>query len=117
VVVDGSVVDTTSILSHAVPVFARGATFAHGDNRTPGSVNIPIVCGGVLIQPGDIVLGELDGIIVVPRVDAEAVLVAAEEKTARLRTIAARLRETGETLLDVNGGRGMISDAGVQWVD
>ena len=52
----------------------RRSTTGHVGGNGPGSINVPIVCGGIIVNPGDIVLGDEDGIIVIPRLLAEEVL-------------------------------------------
>ncbi len=74
VVVDGAWRDRAEIRRARFPVFSRAwqATGPHKDR--PGSVNVPIACGGVLVRPGDIVVGDDDSVIVVPLEAAEGVL-------------------------------------------
>jgi 4-hydroxy-4-methyl-2-oxoglutarate aldolase len=117
VVVDGAVMDTRAILSREVPVFCRGSHPSHGTWEKPGSINVPVSCGGVLVEPGDIVCGDLDGVIVVPRRDAERVLLACEEKTARLRQAGAEITAAKSTLFDRRGGKEMVKKCGVEWID
>lgn len=117
VVVDGAVMDTRAILSREVPVFCRGSYPAHGTWEKPGSVNVPVAAGGVVVQPGDIICGDLDGVIVVPRADAERIIVAVEEKSARIRQTGKEMIAAKSTLFDRRGGKQMLKDRGVEWVD
>ncbi len=74
-VVDGLVRDLERIRELAdFPVFARGVTPIGPLHRGPGEINHPIAAGGIVVQPGDIVLGDLNGVVVVPRTSAEDVL-------------------------------------------
>lgn len=118
VVVDGAVMDTRAIITRDVPVFCRGSHPAHGTRERPGSVNVPVNCGGVIVNPGDILLGDLDGLVVVRREAAAQVLAACEEKTAFLRRSAAAMGG-GEpkTFFDLVGGKETIRRSGVEWVD
>lgn len=79
VVVDGAWRDRSEIRVARFPVFARAwqPTGPHKD--WPGSVNVPITCGGIVVNPGDILVGDDDGVIVVPRESAVEVLERAQE--------------------------------------
>jgi RraA family protein len=82
-VVDGYVRDLPEILPLDFPVFARGTTPIGPLHRGPGEINYPICCGGVVVNPGDIVVADGFGVVIVPRESAEEVLtrlVAYEEK-------------------------------------
>jgi 4-hydroxy-4-methyl-2-oxoglutarate aldolase len=116
IVVDGAVMDTRAILEREVPVFCRGSHPSHGTREKPGSVNVPVSCAGVIVNPGDLVFGDLDGIVVVRREDAAAVLAACEEKTARLRQAAGAMTQ-GKTFFDIVGGKEPFVRAGVKWID
>jgi regulator of RNase E activity RraA len=76
VVADGAVRDVTDLQQEGLPVFARGTAVIVGGHDGPGEVNVPVACGGVVVRPGDIVVGDEDGIVVVPLEEAEAVLKA-----------------------------------------
>lgn len=81
VVVDGYTRDTRAIVALGFPVFCRGIHPADSLGRLDvAEHDVPIDCGGVLVQPGDFVLADDDGVVVVPRDLAEPVLAAAEEK-------------------------------------
>jgi len=73
IVCDGLVRDVTGLLKVGIPVFARGikpnSAFKHG----PGEVNMGVSCGGVAIGPGDIIVGDRDGVVAVPLAEAEQV--------------------------------------------
>jgi RraA family protein len=74
-VVDGLVRDLDGILElGTMPVFARGTTPIGPLHRGPGEVNHPVACGGVVVHPGDIVVGDADGVVVVPKDVARTVL-------------------------------------------
>lgn len=66
-VVDGLVRDLPAIRQLDLPVFARGATPIGPLHRGPGEINFPICCGGVVVHPGDIIVGDAMGVVVVPR--------------------------------------------------
>ena len=102
-VVDGLVRDLPGI--HALrdlPVFARGVTPIGPLHRGPGEINYPISCGGIVVHPGDVIVGDLNGVVVVPREFAPELL--------------ARLSERAAVEADYNAAiaRGEFSNA---WVD
>lgn len=83
VIVDGAVRDVDEIRKMGFPVFTR-AISPHGSVKAvPGSVNIPIQCGGVTVNPGDIILGDDDGVVVVPQDSAAEVIRRANERDAK----------------------------------
>jgi 4-hydroxy-4-methyl-2-oxoglutarate aldolase len=81
VVIDGYTRDTRAIIAMDFPVFCRGIHPADSLGRLDvAEHDVPIDCGGVLVQPGDLILADDDGVVVVPRAVAEPALAAAEEK-------------------------------------
>jgi RraA family protein len=101
-IVDGLVRDVAGMLEAGVPVFARGVTPRGPLHRGPGELNYPIACGGVSVSPGDLIMANTDGVVVVPRKSAVAVLERAEAKVAKEADYVAAVR------------RGEFSNA---WVD
>jgi 4-hydroxy-4-methyl-2-oxoglutarate aldolase len=88
VIIDGAVRDTEAIIALGFPVFARGVSIRGPQKKASGHINVPIVCGGATVHPGDIVLGDRDGIVVVPESNLDQVLATAlkrEEAEASLR--------------------------------
>lgn len=73
-VADGAVRDASEIQQDGLPTFARGITTVMGPIDGPGEVNVPIACGGVVVNPGDIVVADEDGIVVIRPSEAEEVL-------------------------------------------
>lgn len=80
VVIDGAVRDLDDIVKFGLPVFAKAVTPAGPHKGWGGRVNMTLSCGGLVIQPGDILVGDADGIVAVPRLDAASVLAKAEAK-------------------------------------
>lgn len=81
-IIDGGVRDITGISETGLPVFARSITprnYHYPFGQPFGSVNRPVVCAGVLVNPGDIIVASDEGVVVVPRVMAEKVTAAAEK--------------------------------------
>jgi RraA family protein len=83
VVVDGAMRDADSIGKMNFPVYARGINPRGPYKAGPGEINVPISCGGVVVHPGDIVAGDADGVLVIPRLDGDAVLARAKRKLAQ----------------------------------
>ncbi|MDY4011426.1 MAG: RraA family protein [Fusobacterium gastrosuis] len=82
IILDGPIRDIAEIGTWDFPVFATGTTPGGPYKEGPGEVNVPIACGEVSVNPGDIIVGDADGIIVIPRRDAEAILVDAKKVQA-----------------------------------
>jgi 4-hydroxy-4-methyl-2-oxoglutarate aldolase len=79
-IIDGAVRDGTELAESGFPVFPRGVCPRGGEKDGPGQVNMPISCGGVAVNPGDMVVGDGDGVVVVPRHMAEATIEAAQKR-------------------------------------
>lgn len=82
-VVDGVIRDIAAIRELDYPVFSLGTTVAAGNKNGGGVVGVPISVGGVTVQPGDFIIGDIDGVVVVPQEDAEQIAEAAEAKLAK----------------------------------
>jgi len=82
IIVDGVIRDLIGVRSLNFPVFSRGTTVAASFKNGAGEINVPISCGGVPIAPGDIIVGDADGVVVIPQADAEKVL---EKALAKLK--------------------------------
>ena len=80
VVIDGAIRDVAWIREHRFPVFAAGVTHRGPYKNGPGEINGPIALDGMVIQPGDLVIGDDDGLLCVPYDDAAAVLKLAQAK-------------------------------------
>lgn len=94
VIIDGFTRDTRAIAEMQFPVFCRGIHPADSLGRLEVVAhNVPIVCGGVAIQPGDLVLADHDGVVVVPQTIAEQTLQAAEEKVRGENMVRQKLAE------------------------
>lgn len=82
-VADGLVRDAGETRQRGFPVFARGVIPIPGAKRGPGTIGEPVTCGGVRVEPGDLVVADEEGIVVVPAARATEVLQAAEARAAR----------------------------------
>lgn len=80
IVINGAVRDVTELRLSTVPVFAAGVTHRGPYKNGPGEINFPIAIDGMVIQPGDVIVGDEDGLICVPRADVAAVCLEAERR-------------------------------------
>jgi len=83
IVVDGAIRDVDGLKALAFPAYSRSVTPGACDKDGPGEINVPISCGGSVVMPGDIVVGDSDGLAVVPREDAAEVLASVQALEAR----------------------------------
>lgn len=79
IVIDGYCRDLVGLRTLGLPVYARGSTPASGSTRDPGTRDAPVILGGVETRPGDLVLGDDDGLVVAAPSEARAALPSAEE--------------------------------------
>lgn len=81
VVIDGSCMNYTLHVDERpqIPVFTRGIAPVAKGSKHPGSLNVPVICGGVIVNPGDIILGDADGVVVIPPEIAKTVIAGCEE--------------------------------------
>jgi 4-hydroxy-4-methyl-2-oxoglutarate aldolase len=116
VVLDMGCRDAQEITALRFPLWSRAISAKGTVKATIGSVNVPVVCAGVQVNPGDVVVADDDGVVMVARVDAEAVAKAGEEREKKEAASRARL-EKGELGLDIYGMRRALEEKGLKYVD
>ena len=115
-VLDGGARDVTELAAMDFPVFSR-AIHAEGTVKERlGSINVPITCAGRLVNPGDVVVGDADGVVVIPAGSAAQVAAAAGAREAKELDIRGRLAR-GEVGLDIYGMREGLERAGLRYVE
>jgi len=101
-VVDGAIRDREEVARMGFPVFTRGVHPAGPRKEYEGAVDVPVSCGGVVVDPGDLVVADGDGVVVVPAGDAAPALLRARERLERETELLDRVR-SGEYLYDIGG--------------
>lgn len=92
-VIDGAIRDSDALARSNFPVYARGVTHRGPFKNGPGEINVPVSIGGMVVNPGDIVIGDADGVIAIPQDIAAAVLKAAKAKAKDEDAVLANIRK------------------------
>lgn len=98
VVIDGAFRDLEGCMEVGFPIFARSVTPGSCAKAAEGELNVPILCGGVEVCPGDLIVGDCNGIIVIKPEEAELVMERARKKIAAQNAVIERMRQMGEVL-------------------
>jgi len=115
-ILDAGCRDVTELTAMDFPVWSRCISAQGTVKETVGSVNIPVVCANQLVRPGDVVMGDIDGVVIVPRELAAQVAKAGLDRVAKEEKTRARLK-AGELGMNFNGIREKLAAAGVVYVD
>ncbi|WP_308493176.1 4-carboxy-4-hydroxy-2-oxoadipate aldolase/oxaloacetate decarboxylase [Microbacterium terrisoli] len=107
--------DTAELRALGFPVWATAVGAQGTVKATPGSVNVPVIIGGVVIHPGDVVIADDDGIVCVPREDAASALSASDARIAKEDADRVAYRD-GQLSLDRKGLRASLTDLGVVYM-
>jgi 4-hydroxy-4-methyl-2-oxoglutarate aldolase len=112
-VIDGAVRDSDSILEMGFPVFSRGLSIRAALKNQPGKINVPIICGGVAVNPGDWIMGDRDGVVVIPCASISGVVAAAKRRDATETALRAAIR-AGKSTVELLGLEGSLRRVGLK---
>ena len=115
-VIDAGVRDTAELRAMRFPVWSRHVSCEGTVKASPGSVNVPVVLGGAIVHPGDVVCADDDGVVVVPRAEAKRALEQSRSRIDKEAASRARL-QVGELGLDMYGMRDKLAELGVEVLD
>jgi 4-hydroxy-4-methyl-2-oxoglutarate aldolase len=115
-IIEAGVRDVADLTTMNFPVWSRAISAQGTVKNTPGFVNVPIVCAGAAIDPGDVIVADVDGVVVVKRELAEEVAKLSASRIKKEQASREKLRN-GEKGLDFYGLREKLVKAGVEWID
>ncbi len=115
-VIDAGCRDVHELTEMRFPVWSRIVSAQGTVKGTLGSVNVPVVCAGVHVKPGDVVVADDDGVVIVTRAEAAKVANAGEERVKKEASIRVRLQK-GELGLDIHDMRKALADKGLEYID
>jgi 4-hydroxy-4-methyl-2-oxoglutarate aldolase len=115
-IIDAGVRDTAELTGLNFPVWSKAVSSQGTVKNVPGDVNIPVVCAGALVNPGDVIVADADGVVVVARERAAEVAKASQQRIAKEEKTRERLR-SGELGIDFYGLRSKLAELGVEFVE
>jgi len=115
-VIDGGVRDVKDLTAMGFPVWSKAISAKGTIKATLGSVNVRVICAGAEVNPGDVVIADDDGVVVVPAAQAAQVAEAAEAREANEAAKRAKLA-SGVLGLDMYDMRGPLEEAGLKYID
>jgi 4-hydroxy-4-methyl-2-oxoglutarate aldolase len=115
-VIDAGVRDVADLTAMSFPVWSKAISAQGTVKASAGSVNVDVVCAGAIVHPGDVIVGDQDGVVVVEKVRAADVAQLGAERIAKEEKTRERLR-AGELGVDFYGLRAKLKDLGVEYID
>jgi 4-hydroxy-4-methyl-2-oxoglutarate aldolase len=116
VVIDAGCRDVRALRRMGFPIWSRAISAQGTVKASPGSINVPVVCAGVRVHPGDAVIADDDGVVVVPRAEAAAVLAASQARVAREDMLREKFAR-GEPSPSFEASRERLAATGIVWID
>ena len=115
-VIDAGVRDVADLTAMEFPVWSKAVSAQGTVKATAGSVNVPVVAAGARVNPGDVIVADVDGVVIVPRELAGEIARLGEERLVKEEKSRQKLRN-GELGLDFYGLRAKLTELGAQWKD
>ena len=115
-IIDAGVRDVADLTAMKFPVWSKAISSQGTVKATPGSVNIDVVCAGAIVRPGDVVIGDIDGVVVVRRETAAEVVELGQRRIENEQRSRTRLK-AGELGVDFYGLRAKLKELGVEYID
>ena len=115
-IIDAGIRDVADLTTMNFPVWAKAISAQGTVKATPGSVNVDVVCAGAIIRPGDVVVGDIDGVVVIKREDAEAVAALGQKRLEKEAQSRSKLA-AGEFGIEFYGLRAKLKELGVEYID
>ena len=115
-IIDAGVRDGADLTAMDFPVWSKAISAQGTVKATPGSVNIDVVCAGAIVRPGDVIVGDLDGVVVIQRELAAQVAQLGQRRLEKEANSRAKLK-AGEFGVDFYGLRAKLKELGVEYID
>jgi 4-hydroxy-4-methyl-2-oxoglutarate aldolase len=115
-IIDAGIRDVADLTTMEFPVWAKAISAQGTVKATAGSVNVPIIAAGAPVNPGDVIVADIDGVVVVRREEAAEIARLGSERVAKEEKAREKLRN-GELGLDFYGLRAKLTELGAKWVD
>jgi 4-hydroxy-4-methyl-2-oxoglutarate aldolase len=114
-IIDAGVRDVADLTTMQFPVWSKAISSQGTVKSTAGSVNVDVVCAGAIVRPGDVIVADVDGVVVVPRELAVEVAQLSDQRRIKEEKSRARLK-AGEFGLDIYGLRAKLAELGIEYV-